>query len=119
MLVRYKGGDESWMEECSCPDGVSPEVYARDVIKNFNSTLHPHEMRRELVRVRGGGIDFFEHDWEKRNLFTVCGKEGMYDVYGCTVCGITGKRFGLGGRIVRDKKYKSDKYKFCKPIERR
>jgi len=53
------------------------------------------------------------HKWEKVNLVTIDGKDGMYDKYRCTRCGITGKRFGLSNTIRRDKRYADSKYEFC------
>ncbi len=48
-----------------------------------------------------------EHQWEKQNLVTIPSNKGvpMHDVYKCTACGATGKRFGVTETIVRDKKF--------------
>ncbi len=48
-----------------------------------------------------------EHQWEKTNLVTIAAHKGvgMHDVYKCKECGATAKRFGIGGPIIRDKKF--------------
>lgn len=53
-----------------------------------------------------------ELDWHKTNLVTVIGRSGIYDEMKCSVCGITGKRHGLGD-VTRDNKYKAKVYGDC------
>lgn len=53
-----------------------------------------------------------DHDWDKTNLVTINKNGLMYDTYKCSICGIKGKRYGIG-EIRRDKRYKADKYKNC------
>jgi site-specific recombinase XerD len=47
-----------------------------------------------------------EHTWQKTNLVTQEDRQGMYDSYRCTTCGLTGKRRSLAGGIIPDKKPK-------------
>jgi len=42
------------------------------------------------------------HDWEKKSLVTRSDSSGMYDLYICNRCRITGKRFGLGEIVQAD-----------------
>jgi len=94
----------------------NPTKYVQSVLDNFNKTLKPGESRREIsghVRV----LDFTnrkEHDWEKTNLVTIKKAGRMFDTWRCSSCGITAKRFGIGGPIVIDPKYKKADYKYCK-----
>jgi hypothetical protein len=47
------------------------------------------------------------HDFEKQNLVTVRDRTGMYDLYKCTACGLTGKSYGIGGDITVSDRIKS------------
>lgn len=116
IVVRHKGNIHSWIDTTKCPDDILPEIYAKQIIDNFNNTLRPKESPRELV----GVIDSLdlppEHDWGKQNLVTIMDRKELYDIYKCKICGIAGKRFGLGS-ITRDKKFQSEKFRFCKKPE--
>ena len=35
------------------------------------------------------------HNFEKQNLVTLQDRKGMYDLYTCTACGLTGKSYNL------------------------
>lgn len=113
VIVKFKGGSDTWKETLNCPDDVSAESHAKVIIFNFNKSIRKGEKLRELVKVLGVSDLPPDHDWRKTNLVTISGRNGMYDTYKCEVCGITGKRFGLG-RISRDAKFQAEKYRFCK-----
>lgn len=84
------------------------------MIDNFNKTLRQGERTRELVGVEvlDEPTGLGKHEWSKTNLVTVVRGSQMYDKMRCDNCGITGKRFGLGG-VTRDSKYKAKKYEKC------
>lgn len=39
------------------------------------------------------------HDFKKQNLMTLSDNKGSYDLYVCNICGLQGKRRGLGREI--------------------
>lgn len=43
-------------------------------------------------------LDLFEngHEWEKVNLAGLVNRKGIYDLYRCKRCGVTGKSYSLG-----------------------
>lgn len=85
------------------------EEEARKILDYFNSTLHPKETAREIVRVEEDvGDAALKHNWVKTNLVTLPGKRGgmSYDTARCTDCGATSKRYGIGGDYTLDKKFK-------------
>jgi hypothetical protein len=116
MKVRNKVTQMEWAEEYDIKDGSDAEQYAIDLIDNFNNTLRPNEAPRELVYVEileDTSQSKVAHNWEKQNAYTVVGKHSVHDVYRCSACGITGKRFGLSADVVRDNQYKATKYEYC------
>lgn len=124
MTVR-KVGDEEWKawKEPEERDGVATlaeaEKWSRDTIERFNNTLRPGESPRELLSVtvdESSSGNVKKHDWEKTNLVTIAprGDGAFYDTYGCNRCGITAKRYGIGGDLVLDSKFKKAKvYQRC------
>ena len=54
------------------------------------------------------------HWWQKTSLVTKGDRFGMYDVYECVRCGITGKRYGLNERIAVDSRFKAKRIRTCK-----
>lgn len=106
-------GTDSWYWETFQANCGDPKCYVLEVIENFNSTLRPGERPREY----GGIIRIIdrrkEHEWEETNLVTISKGGRMYDTYKCRNCSVTGKRYGIGGRIVRDRRYKADKWERC------
>ncbi len=91
-------------------------------LKTFNSTLRPGESARHIVDVyEDEDADYeyfpplFPHKWGKTNLVTVMSGRSSYDTYRCEKCGITGKRYSLGGDVRRDDKYNKQKYEYCIP----
>ena len=53
------------------------------------------------------------HSFVKQNTAQLNGKEGLYDIYKCTKCGIEGKRFEHENCIILLKQFPEDKIKFC------
>lgn len=91
-------------------DQASAEKAAALIIEDYNAYLREHEAARKVVSVIFGAGDAVPepkpHDWKKTNLVTVSNKSGSWDEYKCNACGITAKRHGLGGDMIRDNKYK-------------
>ena len=124
MLVRdglaRDGSIDEWWEEHDKPV-TDPEKWAKAIVARFNCTLRPGEKRRELVEVEIlDVVSFKEHTWKKQNLTTVLDAYGgSHDVMKCKVCGITGKRYGLGPGIALDPKYARSKvYQRCDTAKR-
>ncbi len=90
------------------------EAFCRKTVAWFNDTLRPGEKARRYVSVNLIG-ESEVHDWRKSNLVTVANHRGTHDVMKCEACGITGKRFGIGGGVTRDSKYRAKKYAKCVP----
>jgi hypothetical protein len=102
-----------WWEEFDT-DTDSPEQWAKDTIKHFNRTRRPGELRRTVLAVDVLDlVSIRDHKYEKTNLVTKSDSGGVYDTVKCGRCGITGKRYGLGSYITRDRKYKAEKYLRC------
>lgn len=106
--------DRAWGEEYDIADNENATSYMTNIINNFNNTLRPGEKPRTLIateEVSENGIQ--QHQYEKTNLVTIQGRNGMYDTCKCRICGVTGKRYGLGGTVIRDSKYKAKCYENC------
>jgi hypothetical protein len=112
IVVRHADEEATWEEPYD--KAVDPQAWAKDTIDKFNAGLRPGEKPRVLVDVIvTGESQQLDHTWEKTNLVTIAKGNQLYDTCQCTVCGITGKRFGLGSPA-RDPKYKAAKYAYCK-----
>lgn len=92
-----------------------PEQWAKEAIEEFNNTLREYEKRRKYLGYEIIDKDLNVHIWHKTNAITIIKKDMNYDTMQCSVCGITGKRYGLGRYVQRDSKYLADKYEYCKP----
>jgi len=96
-----------------------PEKWCRDILDWFNSTLRPHERRREFVRcVVIGEVPPAEHRWVKQSAMTKTVVGGprhgsSYDAMECERCGVTGKRYGLGPYVKIDNKFKLKVFQRC------
>lgn len=114
MYVRHQGSAaEPWKEDY-VRETEDVEATARGIVEFFNSTLHPGEKPRELVRVEvHGDVDPQEHAWSKTNLTTLYMRGRPADLIKCQRCGITGKRYWLGGPIHRDSAYRAKVYARC------
>jgi len=109
MLINYKDakpGELHWWEE-SWLD-CSP----KEMVQEFNTTLHPGERARKLIDYEILEGENKPHSWKKTNLVTQIKNGLQFDSYRCDICGVTGKRYGLGGYITLDTKYKKQIY--CK-----
>jgi len=94
---------------------VAAEKYATRMIENFNLGLRPNEKPRKLVRIEIGKDDCkLDHYWEKLNLVTERDRTGSFDRLRCKRCSATARRYGISS-IVRDKKFKDEKYISCNP----
>lgn len=113
LTVKNIGESDTW-EETYITD-ENPEDYADRVINHFNSTLREGEKPRELIGVMviSDVKPQGNHVWSKKNLVTVHRNGVMYDIMVCEKCGITGKRYGLSGDVIRDRAYKAKKYNTC------
>jgi hypothetical protein len=115
-IIKNKVGSAWWLEELKVP-GKDIVKELNEILDRFNSTLRSHEKPRRIIMIRTKypyAKKSNEHDWEKQNLVTIIKNEVLYDIYKCTKCHITGKRFGVSSVIQRDDKYKSKKYEFCR-----
>ncbi len=122
MFVKVKGSDDStaWDEEYR-RDEDDAQAIAQGIIDNWNRTLRPHEKARELVRVEliSDKADPIAHQWEKQNTITIKDSLGLYDVYKCQRCKITGKRFGLSQDIKLDSAYRAKYHNNCGEVLKR
>lgn len=105
-----------WFEEYD-KEVADPVEWARETLDNFNRTLGPGEHRRTLLRVEITAASV-EHVWGKINAMTRSGRSGLHDVYKCSRCGVTGKRFTLDGGVHRDHKFKAKKYANCAHLKK-
>lgn len=115
MRVKIVNTGSEHEEEYNINNNLDPLEYAEKLISNFNETLRPGESSRKLIDVKivdKKSIVQTNHQWEKQNLFTITGKDGLYDNLKCVNCGITAKRYGFNN-IIRDKKYKAKIYNTC------
>jgi hypothetical protein len=97
-----------WKEDIaeSVTDDITHLTHAQRIIKRFNDYLQKGESLRRVIMVRPlhrlkPGMSL-KHQWEKHFLVT---QAGGFDVMKCRVCGAMGKRHGLQGFTVIDKKY--------------
>lgn len=106
--------EHAWSEEFDIADDEDATSYMTKVINNFNNTLRPNEKPRTLIGIEEvGEKGIQQHQYEKTNLVTISGRDGMYDTCKCSICGVTGKRYGIGGIVKRDSKYKAKCYENC------
>ena len=103
-LIKEVGSDRTWVEEFSdlVVDDMDILQHCNFIIGRFNTTLRSGEKPRKVIRVRV--IDRpvnRRHDWKKVSLVT---EKGGYDIYRCSYCGATGKRYGLAGFVTPDRK---------------
>lgn len=116
LLVRHRGTDETgWVEDYQRPEDEDHEAWGRWLIDRFNSTLRPGERPRELMSAKSAGkATGTQHNWEKTNLMTRMGFGSTFDEMKCRVCGVTGRRYGVGeGGVQLDSEYRAKAYQFC------
>lgn len=122
IRVRDERGHEWWEDynKSDVHDLSSAETKGRELVQYFNDTLRPYEVPRmfllaELTANSDAPVlnDAHEsHEWEKTNLTTVLKGGRMYDTAACKKCGITSKRFGVGGYTI-DPKYNAKAFQYC------
>lgn len=108
--------------ENSVVDQESADKLARGWVKSYNATevLRYGEKAetREIVCVEFVGDGDRQHEFEKRNLYTVAGDgHAPRDKWVCKHCGCEGLRYGLSSTIKRTGKWTAKKYEFCKGKE--
>jgi hypothetical protein len=115
IYVKEAGTDEEpWAEEYDKPV-ADPVTWAKETVERFNNTQPAGAPLRVLIGVRILDGPSREHNWEKTNLVTLQQYQGTmpYDTARCTVCGVTGKRYGLSSTITLDSKFKAKVYRRC------
>jgi hypothetical protein len=117
LIVKHSDEPDysAWKELYDRPNVTNKEgaeEYGKELIEFFNSTLGPKEKSREFVGIEILSDDTLIHSWDKTNAVTILKNGSMYDTYKCSICGITGKRFGLNSNITIDYKYRG--HKICK-----
>ena len=111
--IKVTDGNSEWVENYD-KDTNDPKVWAIDIIKQFNKNLNSGEKPRKLldVVIKGQGSNF--HKWVKNTYgMSVSFRGSTADLFTCSKCGITGKRYGLRATVERDSKFKAKKYKQC------
>lgn len=116
IKVRSLGTKREWEEDYDVlivGNLQQAEEWADRLIKRFNETLRPGELRREVVSTSLVGVST-KHDWQKMTSgMSVSFRGGIVDIFQCSVCQVTGKRFGLRAGIKRDSKFRAKKYAIC------
>ena len=108
-----------WWEDYDEPEVVdqrTADAWAKALIKNFNATLRLLQCPRTLLEVRldddqeDAARKITPHSWRKTSLVT---QVGGFDWMVCEVCGIKGKRFGLGDTPIQRQGRKWSKPEFA------
>lgn len=122
ITCRIAGGSgDTWQE--TYDEGASfggfplghkdPAQWGADIVAHFNATLRPHEQAREFLGAEIAEISQgFEHVWEKTNAITIVKQRAVFDTFRCRVCGVTGRRYGVGTPVI-DRKFRRKIFKFC------
>lgn len=115
--MRYKfqiedSRGEPWYEEFDVPPHIEPKVFVEKILTKFNSDLQLHETARKMLSFELVG-EPKDHTWEKQNVFTEQRAGSFFDRYKCKKCNITGRRYGIGGSMVLDSKFKAKVYRTC------
>lgn len=108
FTVIIKDEKSTWEEGWCVPENVDVEEFVSKEINDFNKE---RGYSRSFVGIkRKRSIDMKQtHNWDKVSLVT---ERGGFDKMKCTICGATGKRFGLGQNGIRvDSKFDP---KYCK-----
>lgn len=117
MTVRDKKTKQTWDEdyEKDVSTNEEAEACAQGIIDFWNSTLRPGDNKRELVKVVCDETTAGDqrHDWTKTNLVTIIKSGRSWDECKCVMCGVTGKRYGLGPDVQLDRKFKAKVYQYC------
>lgn len=124
LTVKDPTGGEPWTEELDSPACTleDAEAYGRRLVDDFNREERERYGDRaigyrEFVACSLSGELNQRHDWRKTNLVTQRGRDGLFDSFRCHRCGVTGKRYTLGGGVFRDSRYQAEKYNTCRGPE--
>ena len=106
-------GCEPWWEEYD-KDTDDPQKWAEDIVAWFNSTCRPGEKPRTLLAVEIIDSTSKHHKWVKHvKGMSIQFRGATCDIMYCSVCGITGKRYGLNNVIKRDSKFRKKAFDYC------
>lgn len=110
--VRDSDGRDWW--EDYDKDVEDPNKWAEEILARFNAGLRPGEKARELLDVVVIDSENNNHAWVKRtDGQSVLFRGQIVDLHYCSKCRITGKRYGLASKVIRDSKYRAKKYDKC------
>lgn len=113
-VIGHENSDRGWEEEFDIEDDVNAEEFVSSLVSHFNNTLRPGEQRRKLISVSDTGEKGTQnHKWSKTNVITIRGRNGLYDTVVCDICGITGRRYGIGREVIPDREYRAKCYETC------
>lgn len=109
---------EGWSEDYETDTIGEPVEIIGKLLNSFNATLRPNEKPRRLIKIISSEASerkplIIPHSWEKQNLVTIIDRHGIYDKMKCKICGITGKRHGVGPHVAHDPKFDKPKYQSC------
>lgn len=111
--IKVASENNEWWEEYD-KDTDDPQKWAEDIVAWFNSTLRPGEKPRTLLGVEIIDATSKHHKWHKDPKgMSVEFRGSVCDIFRCSACGITGKRYGLNGAIKRDSKYRKKAFEYC------
>lgn len=107
ILCKKSNTKTTWEEIHKIPEGSNPKEYIENIITSFNKERGYDYMLVRLKRTRKGTLRVV-HNWQKVSLVT---EKGGYDKYKCSLCGATGRRYGVSNFIRPDKKFDAT---YCK-----
>jgi len=112
LIVKKEGqpNESAWSEEIIAivGDVIKIEGHGKSLVSFFNQTLKKGEIKRDFVLATPIS-EYAEisaklkHDWQKKSLVT---EKGGYDIYKCSNCHATGKRYGVSAFVIIDYKFK-------------
>jgi len=111
--VKVSEGGDPWWETFDLATD-DPKAWAEETLDRFNDTRRSGDKFRVLHEVEILDVDSVErHTWKKLSLVTEVNRHGHHDRMQCENCSITGKRYGIGGGVTVDSRYKSKVYQRC------
>lgn len=106
ILIKEPKTGRMWWEDYN-NSIEDPRDWSIKTLAHFNNTLRPHEKKRDFKRIIiQDTTHHYEHYFTKTSLVT---ESGGFDKMKCNHCGITGKRYGIGGGTTIDPKWKKNK----------
>jgi hypothetical protein len=115
MLVRETKTGREWWENYD-KDVSDVEEFCKHAVEEiWNGNLRPHEKKREFIKceIIENSNDKF-HKWFKLTSgMSVEFRGQIVDLVKCSVCGITGKRYGLDDKVKIDSKYRKKAFQNC------